>query len=299
MEKVSLLRVVVASPGDVQAERDLLSFVIDELNRTVARSRGFRLEVIRWEKDAYPGFHADGPQGLIDPILRIEDADLFVGIFWKRFGTPTMGSQSGTEHEFRRAYDAWSESGSPHIMFYFSQKPHTPTSVEEAEQLTQVLNFQRRFPPEGLWWRYGSELEFERLVRDHLTKLVLEKEQEEEGDEEEEEKDAGQDSIHFTDSPLSANEHARLQCGLEGGDTIRIDLSSDSPLDVMIFDEGDYQSWMKTGRVDTFYGNYPGENHGDHFHGFFTAPEDGEYLVIVCNRSGREVGMRLDVSYAD
>ena len=69
--------------------------------------------------------------------------------------------------------------------------------------------------------------------------------------------------------------------------------------DVMIFDEGDYQSWMKTGEVDTFYGNYPGEDHGDNFHGFFTAPEDGEYLVIVCNRSGREVEMRLDISYAD
>jgi hypothetical protein len=299
MEKVTLLRVVVASPGDVQAERDLLSFVIDELNRGVARSRGFRLEVIRWEKDAYPGFHADGPQGLIDPILRIEDADLFVGIFWKRFGTPTMGSQSGTEHEFLRAYEAWSENGSPHIMFYFNQKPHTPTSVEEAEQLTQVLNFQRRFPREGLWWGYGSELEFERLVREHLTKFVLEKEQEEENDEEEEEDDTEQDSIHFSDSPLGANEHARLPCSLEEGDKIRISLSSDRPLDVMIFDEGDYQSWMKTGEVDTFYGNYPGEDHGNNFNGFFTAPEDGEYLVIVCNRSRREVDMRLDISYAN
>src|ERR1051326_690834 len=115
MEQVSLLRVVASSPGDVQEERDRLSLIIEELNRGVARSRGLRLEVIRWEKDAYPGFHTDGPQGLIDPVLRIEDADLFIGIFWKRFGTPTMGAQSGTEYEFRRAHKAWSEQGSPHI----------------------------------------------------------------------------------------------------------------------------------------------------------------------------------------
>ena len=299
MEKVSLLRVVVASPGDVQAERDLLSVIIDELNRGVARSRGFRLEVIRWEKDAYPGFHANGPQGLIDPILRIEDSDLFVGIFWKRFGTPTMGAESGTEYEFRRAYEAWSENGTPHIMFYFNQKSHTPTSVEEAEQWAQVLNFQQRFPPEGLWWRYGSELEFERLVREHLTKFVLEKEQEEEEDEDDEEEDGGQDSIHFTDSPLGANEHALFTCGLEVGDKIRIDVPSSRPLDVMIFDDEAYQAWMKTGRVDTSYGNYPGQEHGNHFHGFFTAPDDGEYLVIVCNRSWREVEMQMDISYAD
>jgi hypothetical protein len=47
MNQVLLLRVVVASPGDVQAERDLLSLIIEELNRGVAPSRGFRLEVIR------------------------------------------------------------------------------------------------------------------------------------------------------------------------------------------------------------------------------------------------------------
>jgi hypothetical protein len=87
-ESVRLLRIVVASPGDVQAERDALPAVVQELNSGIARERGLRFDLTRWETDAYPGFHPEGLQGLIDPILRIEDCDVLIGIFWKRFGTP-------------------------------------------------------------------------------------------------------------------------------------------------------------------------------------------------------------------
>ena len=68
---------------------------------------------MRWETDAYPGFHPEGPQGLIDAILRIEDCDILIGIFWKRFGTPVSDACSGTAHEFQRAYEAWQEHQRP------------------------------------------------------------------------------------------------------------------------------------------------------------------------------------------
>ena len=89
MAYAEILRVVVASPNDVQQERDVLDNVVTEVNRGVAADRGIRLEVARWETDAYPGFHPKGAQGLIDPVLLITDCDLLIGIFWKRFGTPT------------------------------------------------------------------------------------------------------------------------------------------------------------------------------------------------------------------
>ncbi len=118
---VKTLKIVVASPGDVQAERDLLEEVVEELNRGVAADRGLRLEVIRWETDAYPGFHPEGPQGLIDPILRIEDSDILIGIFWKRFGTPTKDARSGAEHEIREAYEAWKPTQIDHRQQFFQE----------------------------------------------------------------------------------------------------------------------------------------------------------------------------------
>jgi hypothetical protein len=112
-EWARVVRVVAVSPAEVRAERDRLEAVVDELNRGVARAHGHRLSLWRWETDAHPGLHLDGPQGLIDDAMRIENSDVVVGIFWKRFGTPTVDAGSGTEHELRRAWSGWRQRGRP------------------------------------------------------------------------------------------------------------------------------------------------------------------------------------------
>ena len=67
------LRVVLASPSDVQPERYVLPGVVEELNRGMGALIGVDLKLYRWETDAYPGFHPEGPQGLIDGVLRIDE----------------------------------------------------------------------------------------------------------------------------------------------------------------------------------------------------------------------------------
>jgi NACHT domain len=104
--------------------------------------------------------------------LRIEDCDVLLGIFWKRFGTPTAEAGSGTEHEFLRAYAAWKQHSRPQIMVYFNQKAATPKTKAETDQWGQVLEFQQRFPREGLWWPYRGKTQFEKLVRNHLTQFL-------------------------------------------------------------------------------------------------------------------------------
>jgi hypothetical protein len=171
-EGIQVLRVVIASPADVAVERDIAATVLEDMNRSVAADRGVRLEAVRWETDTYPGLHVDGPQGLIDPILRIQDSDVLIGIFWRRFGTATMDSSSGTEHEFRLAYDAWRLNGRPHVMVYFNQKPYTAQSKEDTDQWGRVLEFRRTFPSEGLWSAYKGVAQFEKLLRTHLTNFI-------------------------------------------------------------------------------------------------------------------------------
>jgi TIR domain len=172
LRQAKILRVVVVSPGDVQMERDALYGIAAEINRATAADRGIRLELARWETDAYPGFHLEGPQGLIDPILRIADSDVVIGIFWKRFGTPTFEAGSGTEHEIQIAYEAWQRSGAPQIMVYFNERPSAPGSSAEADQWARVLRFKETFSKEGLWWTYKGRAQFEKLVRNHLSQFV-------------------------------------------------------------------------------------------------------------------------------
>jgi tetratricopeptide (TPR) repeat protein len=173
--QVELFRIFVASPMDVQEERALLPQVIEGLNRDLGDRFGFRIVLLRWETDAYPGFHPKGPQGLIDARLPLEQCDVVIGIFWKRFGTPTADAQSGTESEIKRACLMWKQNGRPKLMVYFNFEEFSPSSQEERAQLDAVLDFRQNFPPEGLWWSYVGTAEFESLVRDHLTRLLLER----------------------------------------------------------------------------------------------------------------------------
>jgi len=292
MNPVEILRVVVASPGDVQAERDTLSIVVDELNRTIASASGVRLEVTRWEKDAYPGFNVEGPQGLIDPVLRIEDCEVFIGIFWNRFGTPVRGAQSGTEHEFTCAYEAWKENSSPHIMFYFNQEPFIPASAEEVDQMARVIEFQRTFPSEGLWWPYSGPLQFERVVREHLTRFILDRFVEDEEDDNDD-YDDGEPLIFEEDMTLEGRTHAKIPCDLEENDQIKITVSSEAPVDIIIMDYDDYRAWEEKGSLDTLYEHYEDRKH---FHGFYKARGDGEYLVVVCNKSRDEIETHVSIS---
>jgi site-specific recombinase XerD len=173
MKQLRILRIVVASPNDVKDERNILAEVATELNRGIAKDHALHIEISRWETDAFPGFHAEGAQGIIDTVLHIEDCDLLIGIFWKRFGTPTSDAKSGTEHEFRKAYEAWKRNQHPQLMIYFNKKPYAPESKEEIEQWGQVLELKREISQEGRLWSYNGKSQFERLVRNHLTQFIL------------------------------------------------------------------------------------------------------------------------------
>jgi len=167
------LRLVVVSPGDVANERDIVENVANELRRSIADHHGFDLHVSRWELDATPGLHTAGAQGLIDPHLDIPSADLVVAVFWSRLGTPAMGTRSGSEHELQVAIRAWREQGKPQVFTYFCRRPTTHRAAIDAEQHWQLLRFREELPKELFLWEYELTTDFEKLIREHLTKWIL------------------------------------------------------------------------------------------------------------------------------
>jgi hypothetical protein len=96
-----VITIFVASPNDVVDERTKLEEVINELNITWSRNIGLRFDLVRWETHAFPGI-GDDPQDVINEQIP-DDYDIFIGIMWCRFGTPTGRAGSGTAEEFQRA----------------------------------------------------------------------------------------------------------------------------------------------------------------------------------------------------
>lgn len=167
----SVISIFLASPGDVADERSRLTEVISEWNKTWARNLGVRLEVIRWEDDAYPGIGLDA-QDVINHQLP-QDYDIFIGIMWSRFGTLTARAGSGTEEEFNRALELnRSGSNNPNILFYFKDTPIPPSKIEP-DQLIKLQNFKQRLKTEGiLHWEFADIDQFEKVITLHITRYV-------------------------------------------------------------------------------------------------------------------------------
>jgi hypothetical protein len=161
----------VASPGDVEDERDRLEEIIRELNITWSREFGIRLELIRWETHAYPGIGEDA-QAVINEQIPA-DHDLFIGIMWCRYGTPTGRAGSGTIEEFQLAKSRYDkEPASIRLMFYFKDTPVPPSKLD-LDQLAKVAAFRKSLGNEGaLYWTFSTLAEFDKLLRLHITRQV-------------------------------------------------------------------------------------------------------------------------------
>lgn len=172
--KTTDLRIVIASPSDVQKEREAALRVIDDYNRHRWVPR-LTLTPFSWDTDAYPAFHLQGPQGIIDSLADITQSGILVVIFWSRFGSPIAPGalETGTQHEFRIAYESWKEKGSPQIMVYFKRKAVAIDKSEDAAQWGAVLQFKETFPDEGMYKEYkGGTAEFERVFRNDLLETT-------------------------------------------------------------------------------------------------------------------------------
>jgi hypothetical protein len=158
-------RVFLASPGDVATERAAMDAVVDEVNQIQGSVLDYKLELIRWETHTAPG--GGRPQQVINDM--IGQYDIFVGVMWHRFGTPTGVAGSGTEEEFRIAQAEWEKDHERPLMFYFCQKPFMSRNLEEIEQFTKVLIFRKELEGKALVWDYEGPETFAQHMRKHLA----------------------------------------------------------------------------------------------------------------------------------
>lgn len=123
-----------------------------------------------WETHVVPDI-GERPQAIINK--QIEPYNIFIGIMWKRFGTPTGEAESGTEEEFNLAFKCRKEFGWPRIMFYFNQETFMPQTQNDLEQMSKVIEFRERLRREGLTWDYTGAENFKSIVDQHLSKLIV------------------------------------------------------------------------------------------------------------------------------
>ncbi len=176
-DQLKEVRIFIASPSDVENERMQAVKIIEELNSTgVARSMGLILHPITFS-DVISKIGERPEQAILD-YIDMEDLDIFVGIMWKRFGTPTGAEyESGTEEEFHVAYDRFSINGKPRILFYFNMQMDRMPSSGDFHGMQKVMGLKEKIGNLGLYTEYSGISEFEKKFRRDITRVILNWEQ--------------------------------------------------------------------------------------------------------------------------
>jgi hypothetical protein len=153
-------RILIASPSDVEEEREIAVKVIQEWNDLYSYSRKVTLLPLRWETHTAPEY-GTRPQEVINRAI-VDECDLLVGVFWTRIGSPTGVADSGTLEEIERV----GKAGKP-VMLYFSRVEIDPEKID-VEQIEKLKQFKEKSYPKGLIENYRKVIEF----RDKFAKQL-------------------------------------------------------------------------------------------------------------------------------
>lgn len=166
-----LIKVFLASPGDVAEERRLAKRVEEDLNKTLISNMNISIRIYGWE-DTLP---SNGrPQEIINREL--DDCELFVGILWKRWGTNPANNgiyTSGFEEEFERALERCNSSKMQMSIFF--RDIEESLLVDPGEQLRKVITFKQKIieNKEVLFGNYAEPQDFERYLHRNLLDYSL------------------------------------------------------------------------------------------------------------------------------
>ncbi len=168
-----VVKVFLASPGDLPDERRAAKAVVDELNDEYAEEFGYQVELIGWE-DTVTAFGR--PQATINREL--ERCELFVGLMWKKWGTPpdTKGTySSGFEEEFKTTVRRRLNEGRPEISLLFKEIDQEFLR-DPGEDLKKVLAFKKKLiaDKEIYFENFADTRELEKKIRRCITKFVRE-----------------------------------------------------------------------------------------------------------------------------
>lgn len=195
--------VLIASPGDVKAEREIIREEIHRWNSMHAVEMTMILQPVGWETDATPDLRERG-QAVINRQL-VDNCDMLIGVFWTRLGTPTPEAESGTVEEIERA-----ASEGKRCIVYFSDKETSPSDIDY-DQYTRLQEYKQVFNKRGLTNSYKTLEEFRERVSRHITKAVqdIAKEERERRAAEQEAKITEQ-AIGLSTQPIQTSQNADI-----------------------------------------------------------------------------------------
>ena len=162
----TVYRILIASPSDVDEEREIASRIIQDWNDLNSFNKKIVLLPVKWETHTSPTYGIR-PQESINRQI-VDDCDLLIGFFWTKIGSPTGIDVSGTIEEIKRV----SKAGKP-VMLYFSKRGKDPSMID-INQLESLNKFKDELYKIALVENYNSIVDFRDKVSRQLEMKIRE-----------------------------------------------------------------------------------------------------------------------------
>ena len=172
MSTERVIKVFIASPGDLAEERRAFKEVVDELNKGFGRGAHVTFQPLGWE-DALSTMGRRSQSVINEDI---DACDIFILVMWRRWGQEAPDAKpysSYTEEEFYRALARNEKDRTPTLFVFF--KHIDPGQMADAgPQLEKVLAFRKKLEATRrvLPRRFEDEKSFRIEIDKHLTAFV-------------------------------------------------------------------------------------------------------------------------------
>ncbi|WP_434439692.1 hypothetical protein [Lentzea sp. E54] len=160
----NVVSVLIASPNDVAQDREALRQAMWDFNDEHASALQVVLLPVLWETHSRAEL-GTAPQDLLDKQI-VDSADVVIGVFWTRIGSPLPDGVPATVHELERSVEA----GKP-VMLYFSNLPASPLTIDTG-QVKAVQDFKQRANSWGIYRAYDSVNSLVEQVKRDLLRTV-------------------------------------------------------------------------------------------------------------------------------
>jgi len=157
----TVCNLMIASPGDIQHERNIVREVAHEWNAINSSLRRAVLLPRGWDTHSTP-LLGERPQSIINWQVG-KDSDLLVAVFWTRLGTPTGLAPSGTVEEIEEHIKADKPA-----LIYFCTAPVAQATFD-ADQYDALMAFKDSCKQRGLLETYDNATEFREKVRRQIS----------------------------------------------------------------------------------------------------------------------------------
>lgn len=159
----TVLKCLIVSPSDVDAERAAALRGIDGFNRTHGEGFETTIQGVTWQADSAPRV-GGRPQAILNQQI-VDGSDLAIGIFWSRLGTPTGEHESGSVEEIDRLVK---QGATVAVYFCNRDLPY----AADLDQVQALRDFRVGLQKNALVHTFKTAEDLEFAVTRHLAKHV-------------------------------------------------------------------------------------------------------------------------------